>query len=330
MKVSVIIPVYNSENYLRKAVECLVHEECDDYEIMLIDDGSTDNSGKICDELAAEYPQIVVYHKKNGGMCSARNFALDKAKGEYVTFMDNDDICRKGFVADNYNIGIKYNADVVRFGREYYVIDNGKTVSSDIYAPEREIAFTGDEIFKNYREIRHSNGVWTGMYKKSFLDKHNIRFDETLRHGHEDTLFNLTTLRYANVIAMNPHSYYVWMRRFEHSSSAKINKNRIDGIYKAAKEERALMIERKVRDYDYKTYSTSVMNFVSETIIAGFAFGNTCPYNFFKEIATESRKYLVESKILKSSLDFKSKVVYDLLMLKAYHTLYILCKVVYR
>ncbi len=330
MNVSVIIPVYNSEKYVKKAVESILKDTFDDYEIILIDDGSTDGSGDICDALQKNYPQIVTYHKPNGGMCSARNFALEHARGEYVTFMDNDDICHIGFVSENYRIAKKYNADVVRFGRENLVLDHGKIVHKDIYTPEKEIAYYDEDIFNHYEEIRVSNGVWTGMYKKAFLDKYQIRFDETLRHGHEDTLFNLSAYRYARIIVMNPHSYYVWLRRFEHSSSAKLNQNRLDGIYKALKVENDLMKEKNIKTIHNDVYSRRIMLYVAETVIAGFAYGNTCKYSFFKKICKRANKIIKNTGISRSELDFKSKVVFDLLKYKMYFLLFLMCKIIYR
>jgi len=330
MKVSVIIPVYNSEKYVRTAVESILKDPLDDFEIMLIDDGSTDSSGEICDELQNEYSKIVAYHKTNGGMCSARNFALQHAKGEYVTFMDNDDLCHEGFVSDNYKVAKKYNADIVRFGREYLVLDHGKTIHRDIYQPKKEIAYYNEDIYNHYEEIRESNGVWTGMYKKSFLDEFGIRFDETLRHGHEDTLFNLDAYKHAKTIAMNPHSYYVWMRRYEHSSSAKLNQNRLDGIYKALKVENDLMTEKGVRSSYFDVYSRRIMNYCAESIIAGFAYGNTCTFSQFKKICKRARKIINNTYIRKKHLDFKSKVVFTLLKLRLYLVLFVLCKILYR
>ncbi|SDM17528.1 Glycosyltransferase involved in cell wall bisynthesis [Kandleria vitulina] len=330
MKVSVIIPVYNSEKYVRTAVESILKDSLDDFEIMLIDDGSTDSSGSICDDLQNEYSKIVAYHKPNGGMCSARNFALQHARGEYVTFMDNDDLCHEGFVGENYEIAKKYNADIVRFGREYLVLDHGKTIHRDVYHPKKEVAYYDDDIYNHYEEIRESNGVWTGMYRKSFLDEHNIRFDETLRHGHEDTLFNLSAYENAKTIAMNPKSYYVWMRRYEHSSSAKFNQNRLDGIYKALKVENELMTEKGVRSSYFDVYSRRIMNYTLESIISGFAYGNTCTYSQFKKICKRAVKIINNTKIEKKHLDFKTQIIFVLLKLRFYFVLYCLYKYFYK
>ena len=82
-KISIIVPVYNSEKYIVACIDSLVKQEFNDFEIILVDDGSTDNSGKLCEKYAAEYDQIILITKENGGLCSARNAGIDIARGEY-------------------------------------------------------------------------------------------------------------------------------------------------------------------------------------------------------------------------------------------------------
>ena len=89
--ISIIVPVYNAEKYLHRCVDSILAQTFTDFELLLINDGSKDNSGKICDEYAAKDPRVRVFHKENGGVSSARNMGLDNAKGEWVTFVDSDD-----------------------------------------------------------------------------------------------------------------------------------------------------------------------------------------------------------------------------------------------
>ena len=90
-KISIIVPVYNVEQYLERCVESLINQTYKNIEIILVDDGATDNSGQLCDELAQRDPRIVVYHKVNGGLSDARNYGIDKASGDYIGFIDSDD-----------------------------------------------------------------------------------------------------------------------------------------------------------------------------------------------------------------------------------------------
>ena len=93
MKLSIIVPVYNVEKHLVHCLESIAAQMCDDYELLLIDDGSTDASGALCDVFAREHPEcrVVVIHQSNGGLSAARNAGIDRARGEYITFVDSDD-----------------------------------------------------------------------------------------------------------------------------------------------------------------------------------------------------------------------------------------------
>lgn len=110
--ISVIIPVYNVENYIVRCIESVLSQSYSDYEVILVDDGSTDLSGQICDKYALRYPNVHVYHKLNGGLSDARNFGLEKANGEEVTFVDSDDYVSSDYLYVLSCIKRKYKADI--------------------------------------------------------------------------------------------------------------------------------------------------------------------------------------------------------------------------
>ena len=101
-KISVIIPIYNAEVYLENCLESIKNQSFTDYEVLLIDDGSTDNSGKICDVFATKDFRFQVIHKSNGGVSSARNIGIEQAKGEWICFMDSDDTVEKDYLQHLY------------------------------------------------------------------------------------------------------------------------------------------------------------------------------------------------------------------------------------
>ena len=100
MRFSIIVPVYNVEKYLSKCIQSLIDQDYNDYEILLIDDGSTDKSGIICEQYAKKYENIYVFHKKNGGLSDARNYGLQKALGDYILFVDSDDWIKKDILKE--------------------------------------------------------------------------------------------------------------------------------------------------------------------------------------------------------------------------------------
>lgn len=120
MVVSVIVPVYNAEQYLEECIQCILAQSYSDYELILVNDGSTDRSGDICDRYAEQDRRIQVIHKENGGSASARNLGLDCAKGKYIAFVDADDLVHRDFLHTLVGVAEKYYADIVQC--EYQVI----------------------------------------------------------------------------------------------------------------------------------------------------------------------------------------------------------------
>ena len=127
--ISIIMPVYNSEKYISKTIDSILSQSYTEFELLLIDDGSQDMSGKICDEYARKDARVKVVHKKNEGICATRNRGLKIATGKYIAFCDNDDIYMDNLLKDNLELALKYDADVVRFSRRMTTIRDDKIVS---------------------------------------------------------------------------------------------------------------------------------------------------------------------------------------------------------
>ena len=121
--ISVIVPVYNTELYLRRCIDSILSQTFTDFELLLIDDGSTDRSGAICDEYAAKDKRVRVFHKENGGVSLARNLGLDEAKGEWIEFVDSDDWVDLSLLEKMYTSGLKGKADIVIC--DFYMLGNG-------------------------------------------------------------------------------------------------------------------------------------------------------------------------------------------------------------
>ena len=118
-KVSVIVPVYKAEKYLHRCVDSILSQTFTDWELLLIDDGSPDRSGEICDEYAKKDTRIRVFHKENGGVSSARNMGLDIAKGKWIVFVDSDDWCEPDYLVDFFFVNVELSAeDMVLQGRK--------------------------------------------------------------------------------------------------------------------------------------------------------------------------------------------------------------------
>ena len=122
--VSIVVPVYNVENYLAKCLDSLVNQTLKDIEVIVVNDGSPDNSQKIIDKYVKKYPKLVKsFIKENGGQGSARNFGLEYAKGEYIAYVDSDDYVETNMFEEMYNIASKENSDIVICGNNVVSLD---------------------------------------------------------------------------------------------------------------------------------------------------------------------------------------------------------------
>lgn len=206
MKISVIVPVYNAEKYLRQCVESVIAQTYTDMEMILVNDGSRDNSLAICNEYASKDSRIEVIDKPNGGPSSARNRGLDEAKGEYVYFMDADDWIEKNFleVFFNGNEDEKYDIIFQGFVREF---PDGRVEKSFAMDADTSMMSKADIIFRLYKE--HVYGwSWCKLFRKDIIDRYNLRFDESLRLW-EDELFTTEYLKHADRIkTVNSHLYH--------------------------------------------------------------------------------------------------------------------------
>lgn len=224
MKVSVIMPVYNSEGYLSAAVDSVLGQDFDDFELILVDDGSKDSSGKICDIYATKNPKVQVVHKENGGICSARNAGLSVASGEYIGFCDNDDEYLPGLLKDNYDLAKKHQVDLMRYGRIRRIIKDDGSVwetSTDL----QDMFIDRKDFHKHYKNIRCEDTVWTALYRREIIEKYHIRYDERFCYGSEDLNFNLQFLLHSERLGFNSNKYYIWEQRDVHSTSRNFKKD---------------------------------------------------------------------------------------------------------
>ena len=172
--VSIIIPVYNVEPYLRRCVDSIVHQTYANLEIVLIDDGSSDNCPQICDSYAAADPRVVAIHQANGGQSKARNVGLDLAKGEYIAFVDADDKVEDDYVEVLLQNALSHNADVVVSG--YRIIEDHK--STPHVVPHEELLKTNINILRAFCKCLFQPSPCAKLYSAHFLSKNSLRFLE--------------------------------------------------------------------------------------------------------------------------------------------------------
>lgn len=202
--ISVIVPVYNVEKYLRQCIDSLLQQTYQNTEIILVDDGSKDSSGKICDEYAEKYSNVFAVHKENAGLGMARNTGLENVTGKYVTFVDSDDWLKKDLLEVLYNSLIENNVDFCKSGFQR-VKNDGTIVSFTQYKNE---TFKGDRAKKELlpRMVGSSPSqhdsvemcVCGVLYHTEIIKSHGIKFPSERELISEDLVFNIDYMQYAN------------------------------------------------------------------------------------------------------------------------------------
>lgn len=223
--ISVIVPVYKVEKYLRKCVESIRNQTYKDLEIVLVDDGSPDHCGKICDELAQEDKRIHVIHQENGGLAAARNRGLDfvfhegtAGRGDFVGFVDSDDTIG----ADMYRTmldAMDDNCDLVICGHQ--VVKENEAVQEKNPCPS--VSLDEDELWEEVF-ARLNNAVWNKLYRCELIG--DLRFPTGVIHG-EDLIFNLNYLRQCRSGVINRTEFYNYLKRKDSITTGKFNEKKL-------------------------------------------------------------------------------------------------------
>lgn len=212
--VSVIVPVYNVENYLERCVESILTQSYRNIEILLIDDGSKDSSGSICDELTCKDYRIRVFHKENGGLGSARNYGIDRAEGVYICFVDSDDEIDCGYVESLYTALKKNDADLSICG---YFYGTNKYITT--YTPKNSTMAIDEALIEFAKGNAFFNFAWNKLYKKEIVEQMSIRFSD--RHCAEDMYFNVFYYRNCNKIVTVDKAVYTYYVNLESLSNGR-------------------------------------------------------------------------------------------------------------
>lgn len=239
IKVSVIMPVYKVEQYVGRAIESILAQTLKEFEFLIVDDGTPDRSGEICDAYAAKDSRIHVFHKENGGAPSARNMAIDIAKGKYMYFMDSDDWADPTMLEDMYNLAEQNSAQLVVSG--YYI----ETYYSDteFYAQDQKLParnFASQQEFREYAyEMFDKNLLyppWNKLFLSEYLIRNNLKFPNTFM---DDFPFVLSVIRDVERVVLTDKQYYHFIRARAESETAKYRAD----LYEKREEEHTWMLD---------------------------------------------------------------------------------------
>ena len=193
-KISIIVPVYNSEQYLCRCLDSIIKQTYKNLEILLIDDGSTDNSSSICDDYSNKDNRIKAVHKSNGGVSSARNTGIEMSTGEYISFIDSDDFIELDFYEKMYSNIIKYDADAVKCTYDFY-LENGSFRDHQGHFDDTLFDFSNRDDLYHFLDMITRFDVSaenvTYLFKSKLLKLH--KYDSNISYG-EDLLFIISVL----------------------------------------------------------------------------------------------------------------------------------------
>ncbi|WP_338789102.1 glycosyltransferase [Metabacillus sp. FJAT-53654] len=311
-KISIIVPIYNVENYLARCFDSLLTQDLKDFEIIAINDGSTDSSMKILQEYAEKDHRIVIFEKQNNGVSSARNDGLSQAKGEYIGFVDPDDWIEPQMYKDMLKVAEEDHIDIVMctYIREFETHSKEKSFE----LPDRS-NYYNDDVQKNIMrrlvgpineevatpELLDAWGtVWSKLYRAELINKNTIQFIDLSEIGsNEDTLFNIHASYYAKSFVFLNKSYYHYWRANTASITSKHNPNLVIQFGKLYSRMESFLNEKQLGE----EYQIALNNRISlNTLGLGLntiSKGNN--HSFVKQI--NDIKVVLNNKRIKRSLE---------------------------
>ncbi len=241
-QLSVIIPVYNAEKYLEECVDSIRNQTLKDIEIILIDDGSTDASPEILDRLSNEDERIKIFRKENGGAGLARNLGLEKATGEYIGFVDSDDLTEPEMFETLLTAAREEDADMAMTGARHMggIVFAGKDVVKFDFKEKEVFRGNGDmqrlalgtvgALPQEEEDSRYGYSIWKNIYKRSIIEENKIRFCSEREFASEDMLFLVDFIFCASCAVGVPGALYIYRR-----NESSISKSYSEGRFEKAK-----------------------------------------------------------------------------------------------
>lgn len=279
-KISIIVPVYKvPKRYLRKCIESICGQSFKDLEILLVDDGSPDDCGKICDSYAENDPRISVLHKENGGLSAARNSGFAAASGKWIMFVDGDDWIEPEMCETMYRIGEEKNVQLVMCG---IMKDFGHTTEKYKFYLKENKVYSGDECKWLQQQLLVFNAniatAYSKLVRRELLSTNNILHDEVLRQGAEGIEFNLRLFeKLESAVFINkPFYHYIYN---ENSISASHNEANHEYVIKCFEKIKSFIVESKNTDMLLPWFNNRLLYVIIATAISGyFNPSNTEPY----------------------------------------------------
>lgn len=297
--ISIIVPVYNVEQYLDRCVESILNQTFKDFELILVDDGSPDDCPAICDEWAEKDSRIKVIHKPNGGVSSARNAGLDLTSGEYVGFCDPDDKINERMYELMYQSVLDNEADCCICS--YKSFKSNKELENSSFDKDNKLVLNDNEIIDYFLGKGKSflGSIWNKLIHRDIVE--NLRFNETMAFG-EDYCFALQTLLNCSRVTMleNCELYYYFIR--ENSAMKKLNSEKYYKLFV----EKQRIFELCLSKYSDKETKKIIQNAQIRALVATFLNADEKTIVLVKVTAKSNLKNVLKSK----EISWKEKLLF--------------------
>lgn len=252
--ITIVVPIYNVERYLEKCLTSIILQTYKNLEIILVNDGSTDNSLKICEEFKKNDDRIKIINQKNAGLSAARNTGINEATGEYIAFIDSDDFVSCKFIENLYKEALKNNCDIVCC--DFYYINE---IEKKWYIKEKENkVYTSIEAIKDIFIGKQNTEVmtWNKLYRLELFNKYDIRFP--VGKLNEDNFTTYKLYYYSNTISLINDKLYYYLQRKNSIMNTSFNKKRLDILdsiseVKTFFSDKSVNLENEIKAYEYFT-----------------------------------------------------------------------------
>lgn len=298
-KISVIVPVYNVENYLSRCLDSILNQTYSDFEVLLVDDGSRDNSGCICDEYALKDSRIQVYHKENGGVSSARNVGIQNARGKYSIHVDGDDSVEPEMLERLWRTAELEKADVVIVD---FFIDTGHKVRLKTQRPE---SLEPDKVIEGILTGKLHGSTWNKLIKHEMYFKYHITFPENINCCEDVLVVTRLLLQQLKVVYL-PEAFYHYTYN-PNSIIRTLTRKTFDELF--------LFVEKMQKILEGNAELTESLNYTKLIIRKDALFSKCYTSKEYKEIYPEADRLLSKASFnvpVKILLSMASKGCYSL------------------
>lgn len=330
-KVSIIVPVYNAEQYLDRCIESILSQTFSDFELILVDDGSYDNCPAICDNYAAQDKRVKVIHKNNGGVSTARNQGIEIAAGDYLMFIDSDDYVDANMLEIMLNSADDF-PDYIVTGLCMETYEQGELVRRDQYKmPLKKYSVrTLFEALNNEYALICICSPCCKLFKKKIIEVNNIRFCEQMSLG-EDTYFNLDYFEHCNLIISINREFYHYVRDNKDSLFSKYHSNSLLVHEKVYDKMRNLIYKKECSEICKRDFEEMYFNMLVSCIIQDFKNADKTSIKFRK---SNIKKVITNEHIIRNLKHYKfngikQKVIHKVVSLGNANLIYLMFKIYY-